>query len=435
MATPSGRLDLPDPERNLLYADSGNECAFPGCGTALVKPGDGSGKAVNVGEAAHIVASSRQGPRGGAPLSDLERDTRASNRILLCPTHHTEVDRQPLVYTVEVLRQMKEDHESWHCQPRPRPALEICSTPERLHSSLLPVSGLPVVVESASVRDPEQSEGAIAASLKYPKGSRGIVFPFIVRDSRLWTFSHLRQNQHPFQPVIDTDVEEIDFVDLASTDEGHRRVVALLNRAIGRHLGMQGVRFDREHQRYWFMANRDYDTGEISERSSRYVTKTGRSLERPVVHHAHRRTGEPKNDWYHEAARLRFERFGSAWFLAVRPEFHVTVDGVEPMPSHRIGRKVTRKKSHIYNDGYLDRLWFWKHFLSDGGPRLTIKTGEQSILVDAVYATTAVRWPGVPGDVLDVRNQLAEETLFTIADLMDEEGDEEWWNESEEDKD
>ena len=435
MATPSVRSDLPDPERNLLYADSGNECAFPGCGTVLVKPGEGSGKAVNVGEAAHIVASSRQGPRGGAILGEDERDSRASNRILLCPTHHTEVDRQPLVYTVGVLRQMKEDHERRHRKPGPRPALEVSSTPERLQSSLLPVSGLPLVVESASVRAPELSEGEIARSLKYPKGSRGIVFPFIVRENRLWTFSHLRQNQHPFQSVIDSDVEEIDFVDLASTEEGHRRVIALLNRAVGRHLGMQGVRFDREHQRYWCMPNRDYDTGEISERSYRYITKTGRSLDRPVVHHAHRRTGEPKNEWYHEAVRLRFERFGPAWYLAVRPEFHITLDGVEPLPSHRIGRKVTRKKSHIYNDGYLDRLWFWKHFLSSGGPRLSIKTGEQSILVDAVYATTAVLWPGVPGDVLDVKNKQVEETLFTIADLMDEEGDEDWWDEDEEDED
>ncbi|MCA1696032.1 MAG: hypothetical protein LC749_15635, partial [Actinobacteria bacterium] len=384
--------------------------------------------------AAHIVASSRQGPRGGIPLSDDERDTRASNRILFCPTHHTEVDKQPLVYTVEVLRQMKKDHERRHRKRDPHPAIEVSSSPERLQSSLLPVIGLPVVVESASVLDPKQSEGEIASSLKYPNRSREIVFPFIVRDGRLWTFSHLRQNQHPFRSVIDTDVEEIDVLEMAATDEGHRRVAALLNRAIGRHLGMQGVRFDREHQRYWLMANRDYDTGEIFERSYRYTTKTGRSLDRPVVHHAHRRTGEPKNEWYHEAARLRFERFGPGWFLAVRPEFHVTVDGVEPLPSHRIGRKVTRKKSHIYNDGYLDRLWFWKHFLSKGGPRLTIKTGEQSVLVDAVYATTEVRWPGVPGDALDVKNEQVDETLFTITDLMDEEGDESWWDDDEEDE-
>lgn len=436
MATPASTSDLPDPERNLLYGDSGNECAFPGCGVVLVQPGKVSGrKAVNLGQAAHIVASSRQGPRGGIAVDGDERDRRASNRILLCPTHHSEVDKQPLVYTVGVLRQMKEDHEAKLRSGRAPQAVAMPSVTERLHSSLLPVIGLPVVVESASVRDPDLSESEIAASLRYPKGSRRVVFPFIVRDGRLWTFSHLRQNQHPFGPMVDTDVEQIDLVELAATEEGHRRVVALLNRGLGRHVGMQGLRFDREHQRYWFSADREPETGEILERSYRYTTKTGRSLDRPVVHHARRRSGEPKNEWYHEAARLRFERFGAAWFLAVRPEFHLTLDGVEPLPSHRIGRKVTRKKSHIYNDGYLDRLWFWKHFLSGGGPRLAIKAGEQSILVEAAYATTEVRWPGVPGDVLSVKSGPAEETLFTVVDLMDEEGDEDWWDDDEEDED
>lgn len=148
----------------------------------------------------------------------------------------------------------------------------------------------------------------------------------------------------------------IDLVELAATDEGHRLVFALLNRALGRHLGMQGVRFDREHQRYWFRANRDNETGETTKRAYRYDTKTGRSLSRPVVHRARRRRGEAKDEWYHEAARLRFERFGASWFLTVRPEFQITIDGVQPLPAHRIRRKITRKKSHIYNDGYLDRL-------------------------------------------------------------------------------
>lgn len=434
MAAPKPRADLPVAERNLLFADSGNQCAFPGCPTRLIEPGGMSGKAVSIGEAAHIVASSRQGPRGDVPLSDEERDKRASNRVLLCPTHHTVVDEQPVVYTVAVLRQMKEDHERRfrrRAEPVEAP-LELTS--ERLHSSLLPVVGLPVCVESASLRDPTLTEGQLASSLTYPKGSKGVTFPFIARDGRLWTFSHLRQHQHPFGSLINSDIEAIDLVDLAATDEGHRRVMALLNRGLGRHLAMQGVRFDREHQRYWFSANRDYKTGFVSDRSYRYTTKTGRSQEKAVVHHAHRRTGEAKNEWYHEAARLRFERFGPAWFLTVRPEFHVTLDGIEPLPSHRIGPKVTRKKSHIYNGQYLDRLWLWKDFLSSSGPRLTIKTGEQSILVEATYATTEVCWPGVPDDALDVKNEPVAETLFSIADFMDEDGDEEWWDDDEDDE-
>jgi len=433
VATPQVRADLPIPELKLLYAESANRCAFPHCGQLLAMTDQASGRAVVVGEAAHIVASQRQGPRGRFPISDEERDRRASNRVLLCPTHHTTVDRQPLVYTVEVLRQMKADHQARHAPaPASRPELASLET-ERLQSSLLPVLGLPVVVASASLRDSSLSEGEAARLLRYPKGSRGIVFPFIIRENRLWSFSRLRENAHPFADVVDGDVEEIATVELAASDEGHRRVVALLNRSLGRQLAMRGVRFDREHQRYWAMADRDPE-GILRERPYQYETKGGRRLTRNIVHHAHKRSGEPKEEWYHEAARLRFERFEAAWFLSVRPEFHLTLDGETPMPSHRVGRKITRKKSHLYNDGYLDRLWFWKHFLTEGGPRVAIKTGEQTILIDGAFASTSVTWPGVPGDSLVVKSERAAETLFSVEDLDDDtDDDEEWWDEDEED--
>ncbi len=435
MATPTRRSELSDPELKLLYAQSGNRCAFPACGEILTKVDPSSGEAVNLGEAAHIVAAERQGPRGREAINEVDRDRRASNRILLCPTHHTVIDKRPFVYTVEVLRQMKVDHHALvGADPACRSALPFCGSPERLQTSLLPVVGLPVVVESASLLDTSLSEGEVARRLTYPSSAHGIVYPFIVRENRLWTFSRLRQHGHPFAELIDADVEEVELTDLASDDEGHRRVMALLNRALGRHIGMRGVRFDREHHRYWFMPNRDRDTGEISERSYAYVTKTGRNQTRPTVHHARRRSGELKDEWYHEAARLRFERFGTSWFLSVRPEFHLTLDGEKPMQAHRIGRKITRKKSHLYNDGYLDRLWFWKHFLSDGGPRLAIKAGEQSILVDSVYATTDVSWPGVPGDALVVKSERAEENLFTLVDFSDDDSDDEYWDDDEDEE-
>lgn len=432
MATSHGRAGLPVPELKLLYAESANLCAFPGCGQRLAMTDESSGQAVTVGEAAHIVASQRQGPRGRVPISDEERDRRASNRVLLCSTHHTTVDRQPLVYTVEVLRQMKVDHQARHGPVAPTPPRLPALETERLQSSLLPVLGLPVVVASASLRDASLSEGQAAGLLRYPRGSRGIVYPFIIREKRLWSFSRLREHAHPFVDLLDSDVEEIATIEMASSDEGHRRVVALLNRSLGRQLAMRGVRFDREHQRYWCMAARD-PNGALRERAYQYETKGGRRLTRNIVHHAHKRTGEPKEEWYHEAARLRFERFDAAWYLSLRPEFHLTLDGDTPMPSHRIGRKITRKKSHLYNDGYLDRLWFWKHFLTEGGPRIAIKTGEQTILIDGAYASTTVSWPGVPGDSLVVKSERAAETLFSVEDLDDDYGHEDWTEEDEED--
>lgn len=61
---------------------------------------------------AHIVAHSDDGPRADASYP---KESRAEyeNLILLCPTHHTEVDKQPNTYTVADLRSWKTDHEAW----------------------------------------------------------------------------------------------------------------------------------------------------------------------------------------------------------------------------------------------------------------------------------------------------------------------------------
>lgn len=65
-----------------------------------------------LGEIAHIVAKSTNGPRGDSSLNTQERDS-YSNLVLLCPNHHTEVDRQEALWPVEKLHEIKALHEQW----------------------------------------------------------------------------------------------------------------------------------------------------------------------------------------------------------------------------------------------------------------------------------------------------------------------------------
>lgn len=59
----------------------------------------------------HIVGRRKGGARSGSiKPRDLD-DYR--NLILLCPTHHMEVDDQPAEYTIEKLREIKRRHEQW----------------------------------------------------------------------------------------------------------------------------------------------------------------------------------------------------------------------------------------------------------------------------------------------------------------------------------
>ncbi len=59
-----------------------------------------------------MVARSLKGPRGKGPLSQRARDC-YNNHILLCPTCHTEIDKNSVAYPVRKLLQFKEAHERW----------------------------------------------------------------------------------------------------------------------------------------------------------------------------------------------------------------------------------------------------------------------------------------------------------------------------------
>jgi hypothetical protein len=96
----------------LLWGRAGARCSFPDCRRKLTEDPTVATDALPLGEQAHIVADSPDGPRGESMLDDAARDG-YTNRILLCPTHHTLIDKAPKDYPVERLHIIKRDHELW----------------------------------------------------------------------------------------------------------------------------------------------------------------------------------------------------------------------------------------------------------------------------------------------------------------------------------
>ena len=90
-----------------LFAHSGNMCAFPGCNQVLAYNED-----LNVSNICHIY-----GLKPNSARYDKEKDVdflnSESNLILLCPTHHTLVDKDQKHFTVETLLAMKASWESY----------------------------------------------------------------------------------------------------------------------------------------------------------------------------------------------------------------------------------------------------------------------------------------------------------------------------------
>jgi hypothetical protein len=121
------------------------------------------------------------------------------------------------------------------------------------------------------------------------------------------------------------------------------------------------------------------------------------------------------------AAQLRFEKFGpSSWGLTIRPEFHLTKDGREPLEPHRVGRKVTKRKSRMYNEGYFDAVHFLRYFLLDGKPRFVLKVGRQAIIVDGDFPSVNARWPMIADKRFDPITMLdsgdEDDVLDALAD-------------------
>ncbi len=97
---------MQEKEIKLLWGRSGNRCAI--CKLELIPDGDRE----TLGEMAHILARSTDGPRGDSTLTSDERN-KYKNLILLCPTHHTEIDKNFKDWPAGKLRIIKEKHEAW----------------------------------------------------------------------------------------------------------------------------------------------------------------------------------------------------------------------------------------------------------------------------------------------------------------------------------
>jgi hypothetical protein len=177
--------NIPDKEMKTLIAPSGGVCAFPNCNKRLVEPGTTDDDAAFLGEMAHIVADSRQGPRGVSPMSDEDKD-KHTNLLLLCDDHHKTIDSQPRTYSVSVLRRIKEDHEGRIRRatsgPTPPPAITL--TREVIHSSLL-ATHLPAAVFAAPCAFHEGHDDRVKERIHFPEEGTQLV-RFILRDGKLF---------------------------------------------------------------------------------------------------------------------------------------------------------------------------------------------------------------------------------------------------------
>ena len=421
------RKPISDPVTNRLYALSGNRCAFPGCTNPVTHQEAPGEKPVSLGQRAHLVGVGRQGPRSRAvPLS--EDPNAVENLTLFCGVHHPIVDNNPRIYSVEVLAKFKADHEARMAPTKVAAPAAIAEEPVDL--SLLPVSALPSEVWTATSRFRTTEE----VREHLPRPRRDQVLPFVLIGGKVWTFYDLADRKGPFRDTVDLATAERRLAtDVLVADRNI--YVWLLNAALRHALLRRGVRHDRDHDRYYFLADHETITRRVEAK-----TKTGRKQSaKKVVRQEGERSGNTRDVWWHLAAQLRFEEFSpGAWGLTIRPEFHLTKDGREPLDPRRVGRKVTRRKSRMYNEAYFDAVHFFRHFLLDGHARLTLEVGGEQIAIEGEFPNIDATWVHIDDKRFDpiatIDNDDEDDLLDAVADsLPDSDDDWEWGAEHVED--
>ena len=430
-------MTIPTKELKALLQKSGNRCAFPYCGEVLLGEGTDVEDPVILSKIAHIVGESLDGPRGRHPLPLAERD-KESNLLLLCGKHHDIIDGQPQLYTVERLRQFKEDHE----------ALILAATSdaiakrtqeenqrqkyvrETLYSTLFPVVELPSHVYGAPSNYAENQRDEIRAKIATPKDET-VVYPYIIRNGILYAFQDLSYSKGPFQKIIDRQhVETFHSSTWWNDPIQFIWFVDLLNRSLNKLTGRKHLQYDKDHHRYYFEPDKPGEVKEITYRPLNQASATKQVVWQPIS----KRTGQPRPYWLHRAVNLKFHRVSSSqWCLSIRPEFRVTKDGVTAEDSEKIGPRVTRKKSRMFNYDLLGEVNFWRDYLSDSGPRIILNFGSgQHIIVSTTMMQTEIDWPGIPEKFArPFKNIDYAEDLFTWAQLAGLQADLDYGSEDE----
>ncbi len=417
-------MSIPQKELKILLIRSGGKCAFPGCPASLVAFSGIRRNPVITGQIAHIVSSSPDGPRGGHILPPGQHD-KHTNLIGLCSEHHTIIDAEAHVYTVERLRQMKQDHEEAVVRvvaqvkaPDRRDGDTLSNVRETVHSTLLPAIKMPRFIYGAPCTYTDAQEREAAKEVAIPDNAE--LCPFVIREGNmLYAFNDLRLGNGPFRNLVDTSKARSWRSEKWWEDpDKYRWYVTLLNRTLNKLTGRKGLRLDKEHHRYYFQSEEAGKALEVSYRPLNQQSTTRQAVWQPRS----KKTGSPRPYWTHLAVSLRFLWIsGDRWCLCIRPELRITRDGFASIEAESIGSHVTRRKSHLFNYDLLEDVNFWRDFLSGGRPRIFLNFGgKQSLVISTTLMASEVFWPGIPQEfAMPFRNIEYEEDLFSAAELSE----------------
>ncbi len=377
-----------------LLQKSGNRCAFPGCPELLTLNETETDETIILSNVAHIVARSKDGPRGQFSLPLDQRDLE-NNLILLCTKHHLEVDNNPYTFSVERLRGFKEIHEQLiqNATAFVKNKSVGVSKPyvnEKIYSTLFEVIKSPVYIYFSRPID----NAFVSGKFDDIEVNSDIILPYIYKEGSILTFQNPMEENNPFHNLVDK--KTVTQVSCRKIWEDTIKVnwyVELVNKAIRIFMEQKDFQWDDDHKRYFFAPDAPGETKDIIYRPLNQKEDKKHVVWRPIT----KKTGLAKSYWLHRALNIRFIRVTpTQWCVSLRPEFRVTSDGLKTIPSRKIGAKITKKKSRMFNYDLLGEINFWRSILSNNEPRIILNFGNSSLLISSTMLSGDIAWPGIP---------------------------------------
>ena len=267
---------------------------------------------------------------------------------------------------------------------------------EQLASNLLPVVDLPKTIWSGPTNF---SNREVFELLR--KEMIGVLPTFIIKNRQIFSFWDLNDRQCPFRNVLSSTngIKTESIYDWMKTKEQSRWLIELLNKGLRNYCQKLPLRFDLDHKRYYFVPYNGQDRIVRWDTGKRKPTRT-------VVKKYKRNSGTVF--WSHQSLKAQFTIIDEDIFLRLIPGWYFTQDGIEPLPSDKIGPLSTKWTAKEHNVSVFYHIRFWSSYLSKESASIEIPLGGKPCKVDTTPAVTELN-KGLEGDINDI------EKVFEIA--------------------
>lgn len=202
--------------------------------------------------------------------------------------------------------------------------------------------------------------------------------PFCISEGRLYTLEDLNSPNSVLRSYCDSsDVKEFSLLPGWLDNQKLRGLyIFLLNQLIELHSNSRGLRYQKEHKRYYFPRENENDLYFKKEWSN---SLTGIKVSGRIVAKYYQYGKD--SFWRHLAANLTFKQFGKKWYLQILPKYFFTSDGKTPWEREKVGPYTTKIKSMERNHHVLNHVLFWADYLGTGSQSIEIVLDNRILLV------------------------------------------------------